>query len=299
MRGRASPWTRILTNMPDRPEEVRTVAERLYRSLSEFSPAEKKVSRALLANYPGAGLGTAASLGKESHTSASTVVRFITRLGFSNFGDFQDALRAELAARLTSSMPRAETSSGQELDSDAVSKGGEERARLVTETFERLPRAEITNLLTALTHPHNHVYIAGGQYSGFIAQLFQAQLSKLRSGVFYLADPLHRDLGIFEDLRRRDLLILFDVRRYDESAKIIAKLGHEKSTPVALITDSWLSPSAADASIVLPTVVEAPFADSLVPCLALVEAIVTAVAQQLPTAFDRLRRIEEFREHLQ
>jgi DNA-binding MurR/RpiR family transcriptional regulator len=272
-----------------------TVAETLYGGMDGFSPSERKISRALLSDYPSAGLATVASLAELSHTSAPTVIRFVTRLGFENFGAFQSALRRELTTRSTSPLSRAEEEVAADGTSDDLPRGGAARARLVTETYRRTPPAEIEAIVGTLTAHNNHVYITGGQYSGFIGQILQVQLSKVRTGVHYLHDPLRRDLAYLSELRKRDVVVLFDVRRYEDSLLQVARLARERSATVALFTDPWLSPAAAYADIVLPASVDVTFFDSLVGVLALAEAVAHETASRLEGAIPRLRTIESLR----
>jgi len=78
------------------------LAEGIRRRLGECSPAERKVGRVLLAAYPSAGFETVARLAERAGVSGPTVVRFVNRLGFRGFPDFQQALREELAERTAS-----------------------------------------------------------------------------------------------------------------------------------------------------------------------------------------------------
>lgn len=272
---------------------MHTVAETLYESLESFSPSEKKIARALLSDYPTSGLDTVASLATASHTSPPTVIRFIARLGFDGFGEFQEALRSELRTRTTSPLARAETTSTPPQESD--DEAANDRARIILETFQRIPRWDVDALVDALCSPHGRVYLAGGQFSGYIAHIMQVHLSKLRPDTVYIDDPLRRDLAAMSDLRRQDLIIFFDVRRYEDSLLTAAQHAAKRKAKIALFTDQWLSPIAALADIVLPATVDVTFLDSLVGVLALSESITYAVSQRLENAIPRMRRIEDLR----
>ena len=76
-----------------------TVAERANSALSTLSKAERRVGRALLADYPSAGLASAARLAERAEVSPPTVLRFAQSLGYDGFTDLQVALRAELSAQ--------------------------------------------------------------------------------------------------------------------------------------------------------------------------------------------------------
>ncbi len=76
-----------------------SLAERLRRDLSLMTPNEKRAAQRLLADFPMAGLDSAARFGEAAGVSAPTVLRMIAKLGFSSYGAFQDELKSELAAR--------------------------------------------------------------------------------------------------------------------------------------------------------------------------------------------------------
>jgi DNA-binding MurR/RpiR family transcriptional regulator len=50
-----------------------SINDEIFARMDELSPAEKKVARALLSNYPSAGLDSAARLAKTAETSTPTV----------------------------------------------------------------------------------------------------------------------------------------------------------------------------------------------------------------------------------
>src|ERR1700739_2181486 len=78
---------------------ARAVSEVLRQNLAGFTPAERKVARELLADYPRAGLETVARLAHRADVSPPSVVRLVTKLGYTGFPDFQEHLRQEVAAR--------------------------------------------------------------------------------------------------------------------------------------------------------------------------------------------------------
>ena len=79
-----------------------TVAERLQLRLAELTPAERKVARALLAEYPVRGLQPIAKLAAAAGVSAPTVVRLVSKLSFDSYAGFQRSLNSEVSARLSS-----------------------------------------------------------------------------------------------------------------------------------------------------------------------------------------------------
>jgi DNA-binding MurR/RpiR family transcriptional regulator len=99
------------------------------------------------------------------------------------------------------------------------------------------------------------------------------------------------------DMRKGDVLVVFDYRRYQADTIESARVASTQSCNVVLFTDPWLSPASAFARQVLVTSVETvgPF-DSLVGSTAVVEAMVAAVLNRLgPRAQARMQRLDRLR----
>src|ERR671921_746545 len=88
-----------------------SLAERIRHEMDAFTPSEKRAAHLLLSHYPFAGLDTVAEFASRAGISAPSVLRFVTRLGFSGFPDFQRHLRGELEAQLKSPLAKADPAS--------------------------------------------------------------------------------------------------------------------------------------------------------------------------------------------
>ncbi|HEX5460167.1 MAG TPA: SIS domain-containing protein [Steroidobacteraceae bacterium] len=99
------------------------------------------------------------------------------------------------------------------------------------------------------------------------------------------------------DLGRRDVLVTFDLRRYQSDIIELAELAKTRRASVVLFTDKLLSPIARVATLVLTCDVDAPSPyDSMVPCPALVEVVIAAVAERSgSTGKRRIGEIEHLR----
>lgn len=77
-----------------------TLATDIRARLGELTPTERRAAHVLLSNYPFAGLETVAQFASRAGVSAPSILRFIARLGFSAYADFQRRLKEELEAQL-------------------------------------------------------------------------------------------------------------------------------------------------------------------------------------------------------
>ncbi len=76
----------------------------------ELTPAERKVIRALLDQYPRNGLGPMSRLAEHAGVSDPTIVRLVKKPGFSGYADFQEALLSDMDHRLRSRSARRQKS---------------------------------------------------------------------------------------------------------------------------------------------------------------------------------------------
>ena len=266
------------------------LSEVVREALESLSASERKVGRALLASYPIAGLETVAELARRASVSPPTVVRFVTRLGFSGYPDFQRRLMREVHERLGSPLEQYGRAGLQSEDGDLA-----RAARIFTAgiagTIDELPHSEFERAVALLTEPRRRIALLGGRFSRMLAQYLGAHLQLLRPDVTIVDDTELARLAAITQLRRGDVLVVFDYRRYDPQVVHTAQLAAERGAEIVLCTDRWLSPAAEVAAAVLPAEVEAPSPfDSLVPALAIVEALIAGITERMGEA--GRRRIE-------
>jgi DNA-binding MurR/RpiR family transcriptional regulator len=267
-------------------------------SLESLSSGERKVGRALLASYPIAGLETVAELARRANVSPPTVVRFVTRLGFSGYPDFQRRLMREVHERLGSPLEQYGRADLRTEDGD-LARAARVFSAGIASTIDEVPESEFDRAVALLADPRHRIRLIGGRFSGMLAEYLGAHLVLLRRDVVVIeADELAR-LAAISDARRGDVLVVFDYRRYDARIVQLAEQAAGRGAEVVLFTDRWLSPAADVATTVLPADVAAPSPfDSLVPALALVEAVIAGVTDRLGEAGrQRLEAIEAMRGH--
>lgn len=228
-----------------------TVERRTSAALSTLSKAERRVARALLADYPSAGLASAARLAERAEVSPPTVLRFAQTLGFEGFTDLQVALRAELSEQSSGPITRLP---------DAPAKGGaldqlltlaRAQSDRAMETLARLPASSLEAAVALMADVNRPLHLHGGRFSRLLADHLALHLEQLRPGVRLLSDPTGRDLGTVMELSRRDVVVLFDYHRYHRSAADLAANVHRAGATLLLITDELSCPVAPDAEVVL------------------------------------------------
>ena len=271
-----------------------SVADRARRAMSSLSPSEKQLARVLLADYPSIGLGTSADLGRAAEVSAATVVRFARSLGYGGFSELQSDLVSELSERGASPVTQYGDSRVRRKGADhwfddavAVTLGG------ATRSLEEIPKADLDAAVALLADPKRRVWVLGGRYSGFIARYFAFHLQQVRPGVLTPDNDVLAAPTVAIDTRRRDIAVVFDLRRYQSSTVQAARAMASAGATIICVTDEWLSPVADVAAVTLTTSVASagPF-DSAAGAFVLGELLVDGVLQSLGDT--ALRRMEQW-----
>jgi DNA-binding MurR/RpiR family transcriptional regulator len=279
-----------------KPVESRSLAERIRRDIDHFTLSEKRAAHLLLSHYPFAGLGTVAEFASRAGISAPSVLRFVTRLGFGGFPEFQKHLRDELEAQLKSPLAKAQPT-GPAADGSALASFADAVIDNLRSTVACVPPGEFDAVSALLGDPRRRVHFAGGRFTEALARYAERHLRIVRADVGYLESQpsLWRDRMV--EIGRRDVLVVFDIRRYQPDIIALAETASGQGATVVLMTDQWLSPIARVARHILPAHVEVPSNwDSSAGLLLIVEALIAAVTKDLwKTARPRMEAIERLR----
>ena len=282
------------TNVTSRESRV---GELVRQRLDSLSPAERKLARVLLASYPIAGLESVARFAERAAVSPPTVTRFITKLGFKGYPEFQRMLRLEVQARLSSPLARYRDEPGAGHPDALLSEALEVSGHNLKSTLELLSPRDLNEAVELLADVRRRVMVLGGRVSAGLARYLASQLHLLRPGIGLVDSERSAPAQQLIDMRKTDVLVVFDYRRYQSDTIESARVAAAHGCAVILFTDPWLSPASAFARQVLVTSMETigPF-DSLVGATAVVEAVVAAVLRRLgPRAEARMQNLERLR----
>ena len=270
------------------------IREQVQTALGTLPVAEKKIAHAFLANYPSIGLSTIAELAALAGTSAPTVLRFVARLGFGSYPEFQRVLRSEVQAQLMSPLERAR-SSGPATDNPALKASFERISANLDATLKAIPESEFEAACELLSDHKSTCYFIGGRFTDTIAAYMAAHLRIIRSNVRHFDGQTSTWRDQLLDVRPGDVVVFFDIRRYQSDLVRLGELMVERKARILLITDPWLSPIARSARVVLPCVVDANRTwDSSVSLMALAEALIDRVSRaQSDSARTRMQTLED------
>ncbi|WP_208997125.1 MurR/RpiR family transcriptional regulator [Roseibium denhamense] len=262
--------------------------------LEEFTATEKKAAHALMANYPVQGLGTVAQFADAAGVSSPTILRFVGRLGYSSFASFQHKLRSELESQLNSPLAR----SSQMPQTPAGDPHVEQILDNIRETFAHLPAGELDALVSLLADERKTVHLIGGRFTDGLARYMAAHLRIVRPNVIHVAGQQGNWLDQLLGIGPKDVIVVFDIRRYQAEIIQFAEAAARQGAKVALITDSWMYPVGRIASFVLPARVAVPSPwDSSLALMAIAEVLIAGVTRQnQERSLERMRALEALRD---
>lgn len=273
-----------------------SISERIAARFDAMPSSERKAAQTLIANYPLAGLKTVADFSADAGVSSPTVLRFVGRLGFQNYSEFQAALKDELAAQLQSPLLRSEQLSASKRSGNTLSAFVRAVTENLDETFTHIPNAQIEVVVALLGDRKRSIYLVGGRFTDGLARYAAAHLRIIRPRVIHLTDQESNWRDHLIDVARGDILVVFDIRRYQQSLVRFAEVAVERGLTVILFTDQWLSPIARIAKHVVAarTSVPSPW-DSSAALFVFIEALIGRITEA--TAPESVRRIREM-EHM-
>lgn len=263
-----------------REAQTRSLKARIAELMDGLTVSERKISSVLLADYPYGGLVTIQELAKRSRVSAPSITRFIAKLGFAGYQDFQRHLIGELKERELSPIELKLTeapASGSHFLEDYT-------RRLIGQMefmAENIPPQQFEKVCALISDPSRDIYILGGRVTDSIALLLSIHLRQIRSRIYHMpANPEVWPEYVLR-MRKQDVVILFDLRRYQSNlARLAYIVAKKRQASVVAVTDKWLSPIATHAAHVFPLPIELATAwDTQICLVALVEAMIVRVSE--------------------
>ncbi len=272
-----------------------TIEDHIRRALPDLTRAERQLATHILGQYPVAALGSITALAKAAEVSTPTVVRLVQKLGFKGYPDFQHSLRGEVEAMLVSPLAKHDRWAGGVPQSHILNRFADAVVGNLQATFGQIDHAEFDAAATLLADPDRRIFTVGGRITHAMADYFATLMRAVRSNVTLMSDMSNAWPSALVDLAPGDVLVVFDVRRYENAVLQLVELAVEQGAEVVLITDRWVSPAATHARHTLACHIEAPSAwDSMVSILVLIETLLASVQDRTwATTEGRLKRLED------
>ncbi|MCK5165665.1 MAG: MurR/RpiR family transcriptional regulator [Rhodospirillaceae bacterium] len=272
-----------------------TVAELMRSKFEELTRAERQLANAMLENYPVSGLGSITTVAEISDVSTPTVVRMAKKLGFSGFPEMQAALRGELEETISNPITKHNRWAENVPDTHILNLFADVVMDNMRQTLRQIDPEEFNATAELLSNKKKSIHVVGGRITRSIADYFFTHMQVIRGGMTLIATNANTWPHYVLNMEEGDVLVAFDIRRYEHDILRLVKMAKEKGVSLILFTDQWGSPASKYATHSFHSRIEAPSAwDSSVVTMFIVEAVIAAVENNTwDETKDRMKTLEE------
>ena len=277
------------------PAQDLTVAQRIHDGFDRLTRAERQLANIILENYPVSGMGSITALAENADVSTPTVARMARKLGFGGFPEMQAQLRAELKATISDPLTKHDKWAADAPDTHILNRFADNVIDNLRNTLKHLNAGEFDEIVQMLSDTDHAVAVVGGRLSHSLASYFFTHLQMMRDGVTLIERNSSSWPHYLLSLKAGDVLVMFDMRRYEQDLLRFAEMAQARGVRVVLFTDQWGSPAGKFAEHQIHSRIEVPSTwDSSVVIMFILEAIISAVQNQ---SWERSKaRMEELEE---
>ena len=271
------------------------VRDLLTEKQPDLTAAERKLTAVLVDNAMVAGLQSITRLAESAQVSTPTVIRLARKLGFEGFGELQDAIREDIAARMKE--PLAKLNSGLDdapLD-HMVTRFASGALGNIKRTLERLDLTQFDRAAQLLSDPTRELHFMGGRITRSNAHYFYNHMQIIRPRVYLMDSSPSVWPQSLLDMGAQSALVILDIRRYEKELEKLAALAVAQGVALVLFTDVWGSPIEQHAEVCFRAAVEVPSSwDSTLAINLLVEALIAEVqSRRQESSADRISALEK------
>lgn len=271
------------------------VRERIREHYATLTQSERKFANALLEDYPAAGLASITIVAANAQVSTPTVARMVQKLGYKGYPQFHQALLRELQAKMSGPTERRANWATEAPESHLLNRFAEAIRQNLEQTLSNLDAARFDQAVTLLGDTGRRLYVVGGRITRALADYAFTHLQATRPHVTHMTSSSTTWPHYLLDMCEGDVLLMFDVRRYESNLLRLAKLAAARGVTIVLITDQWASPVATVATHTFHCWIEIPSAwDSNISTMMLLEALIAATQEEnWPATRSRYEKLDE------
>jgi len=271
-----------------------TVAQRIHDGFDGLTRAERQLANIILENYPVSGLGSITALAENAEVSTPTVARMARKLGFGGFPEMQAQLRSELEATISDPLTKHDKWATDAPDTHILNRFADNVIDNLRNTLKHLKAAEFDKIVELLSDTEHTVAVVGGRLSHTLASYFFTHMQMMRDGVTLIERNSSSWPHYLLSLKEGDVLVMFDMRRYEQDLLRFAEMAKARGVKIILFTDQWGSPAGKAATHQIHSRIEVPSTwDSSVVTMFILESIISAVQSlSWETSKDRMEELE-------
>lgn len=274
---------------------TKTIQEMLKEQARSLTRSELQLSHVILQNYPVSGLGSITSLAQTAGVSTPTVARLVQKLGFHGYPQFQQMLREELDQKISSPLTKRQNWVDDAPDAHILNRFTKAVIDNIGKSLAGIDMKDFDRACTLLSDRDRKVFIVGGRITRTVADYIFLHMQVLRERVTLITSNSNAWPHYLLDLEPGDAVVIFDIRRYENSTLRLAEVAAERGAKIILFTDQWASPIAQIADITFRNHIAVPSSwDSGVATMLLCEIILAEVQDRgWAQAKPRIEALEE------
>lgn len=273
-----------------------TIRARLRKMTEQLTASERKIAQAILADYPFSGLLPIQEMADRTGVSSASITRFVGKIGGGGYQDFQRQLIAELKEGNQSPLDLKirQTPAEAEFLVDYANR----LSTILREMAETISQEQFEHICKLLADPGRNVFLLGGRVSNTLAAFLSIHLRQIRSQIYHISDNPEFWPEHILRMRKKDVVVLFDFRRYQPNLAGLAEtIARKRQATIILITDKWVSPIARHSAEIVALPIDAGTAwDTVAAANAFIEALIVKVSEvDWASTQERIRAWDEVR----
>ena len=280
-----------------------TLFDRIQK-LNRLTTSEAKIVNFINHAHSRIAFEKVTSIAKKADVGKASVVRFISRLGFESFKDFQNCVQEEIQDRLEKPIERLLTlkqSGGSRNDEkDLLKQTIAQIVKNLHGAHERIKAEKFEKAARLLSNTRSTLYVAGNLASFGLAYFFWMYARYLRARV-----QLIQNLGSVApyellDVKAKDTLFVVTHHLYSRQTQLLVEFFARWNAKIVILTDTEINPFSHLAEVVLVVPCESnSLFDSSGALLVVIEALIARMERKLKsTTYKRFEAADELFSHL-
>lgn len=274
--------------------EQRTVQDLIRSHYERLTASERRLAESLLENYPASGLASITQVAERAGVSTPTVGRMVQKLGFRGYPQFHEALRQELEARVSGPIQKHDRWASDVPATHILNSFTDRVTHNIRRTLASVDPVTFDRAAERMADADSRLYIVGGRITRALGDYLFTHMQVIRPRVTHMTSSSATWPHYLLDMAAGDVLVIFDIRRYENNLLRLAELAAARGVSVILLTDQWGSPIEKVARHSFNCRVEIPSAwDSNVATMVILEALVASVQERIwPETSVRMKALE-------
>ncbi|PIB24718.1 RpiR family transcriptional regulator [Amylibacter kogurei] len=270
------------------------ISDRLTLHFDSLTRAERQLANVVMENYPVSGLGSITELAEKADVSTPSVARLVQKLGFKGFPEFQAQLRKELAAKISGPIEKHDRWAENAPDTHILNRFTDAVMTNIRKSYHQIDTQVFDRTCELLADQNRSVYVVGGRITHALADYFFLHMQVIRPDVTHIQSISNAWPHYLLDVKQGDVIVVFDVRRYENSTLKLIEMAAAKGAEVVLITDQWISPISKFTNLVFAARISVPSAwDSSIVNMLILETIIARVQEIIwPDTRERMEQLE-------